>query len=142
MVKKSTSLWLDPIVHKRLRLLSAEHGMPLGDVIQALTTFQERLAKSFPEGVTPARVGAFWRACIHNTGKAPHWWGEEVGRESTPSDTEMPDELSIREQLARITDPVHIIELRESALDSGDWDTAQAAQDRLDALENPEGQQE
>lgn len=36
MAKKNTSLLLKPESHKKLKMLSAEWGMPMGDVIKKL----------------------------------------------------------------------------------------------------------
>ena len=41
MAKKNTSIWLEPKVQQELRLLSAQWGMPVGEVIAGLIKFSK-----------------------------------------------------------------------------------------------------
>lgn len=39
--KKNTSIWIEPDVLKKIKHLSVEHGVPVGDVIKALVRVAE-----------------------------------------------------------------------------------------------------
>jgi len=39
--KKNTSMWIEPDVLKKIKHLSVEHGVPIGDVIKALLRVAE-----------------------------------------------------------------------------------------------------
>lgn len=41
MVKKNTSIWIEPRVQRELKILSAKHEKPVGEVIEALLEFSK-----------------------------------------------------------------------------------------------------
>lgn len=50
MDKKVTAIRLSPQVHRRLRMLSAENGLPIGDAIERLIAFAEG-GKLIPDAI-------------------------------------------------------------------------------------------
>lgn len=41
--KKNTSMWLEPSVQRRLKMLATEHNKPVGDIIEGLLNFAEKV---------------------------------------------------------------------------------------------------
>lgn len=112
--KKKTSLYLDSRVQARLQALSAKYGgKAQSDVIEGLLNFAERLPRFYRAPITPEAAQAFFQTCMTNAGKTATW-SDDPGRRA------------------------YLVRLRDAALDAGDLPTAQAAQDRLDRLEDPE----
>lgn len=65
MAKKSTSLWLDPGVQRRLKILSAQHGAPVGDVIEALVSVYEIVSEA-KEPVSARGIRALFESCLRD----------------------------------------------------------------------------
>lgn len=112
-MKRKTSLYLDPRVQARLQALAGQYGKCQSDVIQGLLDFAERLPRFYRAPITPEAATAFFETCMANAGKTATW-SDDPGRRD------------------------YLVRLRDAALDAGDLPTAQAAQDRLDRLEDPE----
>lgn len=53
MTKKRTTIWIKPEVHRALRIMGAERGLPIGDVIKALIQFRESARKFASVGDLP-----------------------------------------------------------------------------------------
>lgn len=108
--KKKTSMFLDSRVQARLQDLAGRYGKSQSDVIQALLDYSERLPKFHRGPITPEAATAFFETCMANAGRTATWGDDPARRD-------------------------YLLRLRDAALDAGDLQTAQATQDRLDALE-------
>lgn len=111
--KKKTSMFLDSQVQSRLQALAGRYGKSQSDVLQGLLDFAERLPRFYRDPITPEAATAFFETCMANAGRVATWSDDP----------------------ARLD---YLVRLRDAALDAGDLATAQAAQDRLDAIEAPE----
>lgn len=112
-MKRKTSMFLDPQVQRRLQALAGRYGKSQSDVLEALLNFAERLPKFHRAPITPEAATAFFETCMANAGRTATW-SDDPGRRD------------------------YLLSLRDAALDAGDLQTAQATQDRLDALEPSE----
>ena len=41
--KKNTSIWLEPSVQRRLKMMSAEYRKPVGEIIESLLNFSDKI---------------------------------------------------------------------------------------------------
>ena len=78
MAKQTTSFRLEPAVHRRLKQLSLDWDMPVGDVIFALLTFVTTLGKKdYPEKVKKS-INIDFETAIAAASKSGVWFNEEM----------------------------------------------------------------
>lgn len=72
MVKKNSSIWIEPWVQKELRHLSVTHGVPIGEVIEGFINLL-RYSKDVENAEFQKWFKEILRDAMTNTGETGEW---------------------------------------------------------------------
>lgn len=76
--KKRTTLWMDPRILRKLKLIGVHRDQPIGNVIEALVDFSES-AKFIKDDEFQRRFKALLDTALANAGRRAVWEGDPPG---------------------------------------------------------------
>lgn len=83
MTKRNTSIWLDPLVQRKLKLLGIKWDAPVGDIIEGLLATAETCYEFEGDPEWRKRFWAIFDTCMLNAGVTVGGWRGEEENETT-----------------------------------------------------------